>query len=136
MAKIMIVDDHAAVRELVDMILSKEGHQVLHAENGAQALALIATEQPDLILLDIMMPGNYDGLAVLEQLKVQQSLYQSPVLVLSACDQKKQRELAGSLGAADYLLKPFKIDSLLSAVKSHLEGQIKVEKNTYQQLVT
>ncbi|SHJ88973.1 Response regulator receiver domain-containing protein [Malonomonas rubra DSM 5091] len=116
MEKIVVADDHSSVRVLVEMILQREGRQVLHAADGEQALEVTEKEKPDLLILDLMMPGKFDGFSTLQQLKEKPLYKELPVLVLSACHQPQYRERAQSLGAKDYLQKPFPIDSLLQAV--------------------
>jgi DNA-binding response OmpR family regulator len=118
--KIVVADDHDEVRKLVDLLLSNETTEVLHASSGEQALELTRQENPGLVILDLMMPGKFDGFATLQHLKDQHSSAETPVLVLSACNQQMQREKAFSLGAQGYLTKPFHLDSLVTSVQKLL----------------
>lgn len=116
-AKVLVIDDDVAVRQLVGRMLGKEGFRVLEAASGEQGLALARSEAPDVITLDVLMPGM-DGWAVLTALKGDPALAAIPVVMLTITD---ERNLGFSLGAAEYLTKP--IDrAQLSAVLARYRG--------------
>jgi diguanylate cyclase (GGDEF)-like protein/PAS domain S-box-containing protein len=104
-ALILIVDDEVTVRKLLQMLLHSQGYHTLTASSGKEALALIARQPPDLILLDIMMPGM-DGYEVASQLKAAQSTSSIPIIMLSALGEHSARLLGLEAGAEDFLSKP------------------------------
>ncbi|MCD5993964.1 EAL domain-containing protein [Pseudomonas sp. CDFA 602] len=104
-ATILIVDDDAHVRDLLEVLLHNQNYLTQTAESGEQALALIEQSPPDLILLDIMMPGM-DGYEVASQLKSNKSTSNIPIIMLSALDQKSARISGLEAGAEEYLNKP------------------------------
>lgn len=108
--RILIADDDPLLRALLVHRLSADGYQVVTAENGSQALEAIAAHQPDLIVLDALMPVM-DGFEVLRRLKAG-GLSEAPVIMLTAL--KREQDIVGALqlGAADYLVKPFIPDEL------------------------
>jgi DNA-binding response OmpR family regulator len=120
MSVIFVVDDDPDVRELVEYKLMQEGHQVLSAVNGQDALRLVPTTSGlDLLLLDVMMPGltGFDVLARLREDPVTRSL---PIIMLTAKAQESDAERGYSLGANDYVVKPFSPRELMSRVNAQL----------------
>ena len=114
--KILIADDEEETRSLIKFVLKKENFQVLEADNGQEALKKINEESPDLIILDIIMPG-LDGRAILLQLKGNEKTKNIPVIVSSG--QEKMREFFranSDIEPEDYLEKPFKIKMLVDKV--------------------
>ncbi|WP_394147160.1 response regulator transcription factor [Shewanella atlantica] len=107
MSKVLVVDDDLVFRELLKEALESEGHDVLSAENGLEALSILERDRPDIILLDIMMP-KLDGFGLLAARKDQ-----IPVIVISAIDSEDGRIKGYELGADDFLTKPFSIKELL-----------------------
>jgi DNA-binding response OmpR family regulator len=118
MARILVVDDDELLVELVTFTLESHGHEVLTAEDGAEAIELATREQPDVVVLDGMMPGA-DGLDVLRQLRQDAGL-SLPVIMLSA--RKQERDVVGGLaeGANDYLVKPFMPEELAVRIQKVL----------------
>ncbi len=118
MARILVVDDDELLVELVTFTLESHGHEVLTAEDGAEAIELATSEQPDVVVLDGMMPGA-DGLDVLRQLRQDAGL-NLPVIMLSA--RKQERDVVGGLaeGANDYLVKPFMPEELAVRIQKVL----------------
>ena len=123
MATILVVDDEPDIRTLVQLNLELDGHRVVTAANGAEALELIADEVPDVMLLDVMMP-EVDGWTVLETIKAAGDLdvNRIPVLMLTANDALDSRIRGGIEGAIRYLTKPFSPMVLRQEVKGALEG--------------
>jgi putative two-component system response regulator len=116
-AKVLIVDDHPSSRMTAVALLSVEGYQVLEADNGSKALALVSEQKPDVILLDVMMPGM-DGFAVCQQLKQDEQTRLIPVVFLTALDDRRARLKGIEAGGDDFLTKPFDQLELSARVKS------------------
>ena len=114
--KILVVDDEESIHLLYREELEDEGYQVISAMNGEDALKLFESEQPDLVILDINMPGM-DGIEVLRQMK--QMKPNVPVILSSAYPEYKQ-DLA-SWASDDYIVKSFNLDELKASVKRHLQ---------------
>ena len=121
MKKILIVDDEEKVRKLVEVTLSVGGLEILHASSGDEALRVARESRPDIILLDIMMPGALDGFDVCRVLKDDPDTKDIYVIMLTAKGQEADRKRGLALGADDYFVKPFspmelmdKIDAILA----------------------
>ena len=113
-----MIDDDPAVRELVRRTLGKEGLRVVEASTGEEGLALARKDPPDIVTLDVLMPG-LDGWAVLTELKEDPALSSIPVVMMSIID---DRNLGFSLGASEYLSKPIDRSRLLSVLQHHLSN--------------
>ncbi|MBI4673489.1 MAG: response regulator transcription factor [Chloroflexi bacterium] len=116
MSKILIVDDEPSIVEVLQYNLTKAGHHALAAFNGEQALVLARSEQPDLVILDLMLPGM-DGLEVCRALRKDGDL---PIIMLTAKDEEIDRVVGLELGADDYVVKPFSVRELMARVKAIL----------------
>jgi two-component system OmpR family response regulator len=116
MARILVVDDDAHIREVVRFALEKAGHQVSEAADGRAALAEFAASSADLVVLDILMP-EVDGLDVCRDLRHESDV---PILFLSSRDEELDRVLGLELGADDYVTKPFSPRELVARVKGIL----------------
>lgn len=114
MNKILIVDDDENICELLTLYLEKEGYTVVCANDGLDALDLYKDENPDLIILDIMLPGM-DGKDVCKQIKRKDDV---PILMLSAKAETFDKVLCLELGADDYVVKPFEAKELVARVKA------------------
>lgn len=121
MRKILIVDDEEKVRKLVEVTLSVGGLEILHASSGDEALRVARESRPDIILLDIMMPGALDGFDVCRVLKDDPDTKDIYVIMLTAKGQEADKKRGLALGADDYFVKPFspmelmdKIDAILA----------------------
>ncbi len=119
MQKILVCDDDPHIRNIIDFGLEAEGFQVLVGADGPQALTLARSEHPDLVILDVMMPGS-DGLEVCRTLKQDPATSQIPVLLLTARAGKADRDLGLAAGADDYITKPFSPPRLVEKVQSVL----------------
>ena len=117
MPKILVIDDDSPIREIIRFALAREGFAVIEAENGARGLARAAAEQPDLIVLDIMMP-EIDGTEVCRRLRAAGD--RTPIVFLSSRDEEIDRVLGLELGGDDYVGKPFSPRELVSRVKAIL----------------
>ena len=118
-ASILIVDDTPANLRLLAGLLTSRGYQVRPARNGKMALSSAETSPPDLILLDIMMPGM-DGYEVCKQLKSHSSTSDIPIIFLSALTEVSNKIKAFSIGGVDYITKPFQMAEVLARVETHL----------------
>ncbi|CAN5652884.1 hybrid sensor histidine kinase/response regulator [soil metagenome] len=116
---ILVVDDQAANLRVVSTLLARHGHQVLTACHGEEALAIAAERVPDLMLLDMMMPGM-DGFALLGEIKQRAELLRVPVVFLTAAQDRDLLLRAFDAGAVDYVTKPFMPEELLARVNAHL----------------
>jgi len=113
---IVVVDDHSDIRELVRDYLEQQGYKVSVADGGAALRRLLDRYPVDLIVLDIMMPGE-DGLSICRQLRASRS---TPVIFLTAMAEDTERILGLELGADDYLVKPFNFRELLARIRAVL----------------
>ncbi len=118
--KILIVDDNIVNRKLLGGILSKQGYELVEAEDGLAAIELANNEEPDLILLDIVMPKK-DGYEVCKELKSDPHTADIPIIFLSAKNEVKDKIKGFELGGADYVTKPFDRGEVLARVKAHLK---------------
>lgn len=127
---ILTIDDQADIRRLVRMTLEYDGYTVLEASEGEQGLALARSHRPDLILLDVMMPG-LDGLMVGKTLQADPQLSRIPVIMLTALDRDADIDAGLGTGARAYLCKPFGPVELLQMIESFiLEAQGTLASNT------
>ena len=120
MKKILIVDDQKEVRELVEVTLSVEDYKIFQAENGEEAVHLARTEKPDLIIMDVMMPGDIDGLVATQILKSDQETKDCQVIMLSAKGQQHDRDKGLEMGGDYYFIKPFSPLELIMKVEQVL----------------
>ncbi len=109
---VLVADDEAGLVRLLKSELELAGYHVISAEDGTQAVELAAKREPDVIILDIMMPGK-DGFAVCEEVR---EFSYSPIIMLSARGQERDKVQALNIGADDYLTKPFGMEELLARV--------------------
>jgi len=119
-ARVLVVDDEQRVRRLLQTALTERGYDVTTAASGEEALAAIAKRQPDIILLDLIMPGM-SGLDVCRSVRQDLS---TPIVVLSAHGEEHDKVLALDLGADDYLTKPFGMEELLARIRVALRHSV------------
>lgn len=121
MARVMIVDDSPTDVQNIRSMLVKAGHQAIEAVSGQDALDRIKTEKPDLIIMDVVMPG-VNGFQATRQLAKDPSTSMIPIVVISSKSQESDRMWALRQGAKDYLVKPIKEAELLAKLKTLLGG--------------
>lgn len=135
--KIIVIDDEKAIVDIIKFNLEKEGYKVITAFDGEEGLKMIEEENPDMAILDVMMPKK-DGFQVLKELRVNHDL---PVIMLTAKEEEVDKVLGLELGADDYITKPFSMRELMARVKANLrridflnngnfqEGSIKISSD-------
>jgi DNA-binding response OmpR family regulator len=114
---ILVVDDQRALRETLAYNLRRSGYDVRTASSGAEAIALAQAETPDLVLLDVMLPGGVDGFDVCRALR---RTLRCPIILVSALAEEVDRVVGLEVGADDYVTKPFSFGELLARIKAKL----------------
>ncbi len=117
MKKILIVEDQPDIRKLIRMTLEFEDYEIHEAADGAFGLRMASAVAPDLVLLDVMMPGELDGLQVCQRIKSDPKLGHLKVVLLTARGQARDREAGQQAGADDYLVKPFSPLQLIETIE-------------------
>lgn len=120
MARILIVDDEVDLAEMIQLLLQSRGYEVELAHNGREGLSKVQEFQPDLILLDVMMPV-LDGFQVCRMLKFDDKFKHIQVIMLTARTQAKDQDLGQKVGADGYVTKPFDNKDLLAKIEEHLQ---------------
>ncbi len=115
--KILIVDDQFGIRILLNEVFQKEGYETFQAANGVQALDIVSKHEPDLVLLDMKIPGM-DGIEILKRMKVINP--DICVIIMTAYGELDMIKEAKDLGAITHFAKPFDIDDIRAAVKKHI----------------
>ncbi len=119
MSKILIIDDDKAIVELVKVNLEIQGHQVLSANDALTGIAIAQQDTPDLIILDLMMPG-VDGFTTCQRIRAQENTKEIPILMLTALSRTDDKVSGFNAGADDYLTKPFELPELYVRVRALL----------------
>lgn len=116
--RVMVIDDSKTIRRTAEMLLAKEGCEVITAVDGFEALAKITDQQPEIIFVDIMMP-RLDGYQTCALIKSNRTFRRTPVIMLSSKDGIFDKAKGRIVGAEQYLTKPFTRDELLGAIRRH-----------------
>ncbi len=119
---LLVVDDEQSIIDFIRLGMRYEGYRVEHAGDGYHALDLASRLRPDLIILDVMLPG-IDGLEVCQRLRTSEATANIPILMLTAKDEVRDRVVGLESGADDYLTKPFSFEELLARVRALLRRQ-------------
>ena len=119
--RILVVDDEATVTSIIEFTLEAEGYQTGVARDGEAALEAIATQRPDLVLLDLGVP-KLDGYEVCSRLRADPATADLPVIILSGRGHLEERERLAPLGIADFVVKPFSPRDLAARVRKALDG--------------
>lgn len=123
--KVLVVDDERPIVEILKINLQKEGYSVFEAYDGEEAVSRALTVEPDLILLDVMLP-KLDGFSVCKKIREKSSV---PILMLTAREEELDKVLGLELGADDYITKPFSIRELMARVKANMRRN----ENAYEE---
>ncbi|MCZ8514544.1 response regulator transcription factor [Paenibacillus filicis] len=122
---ILVVDDEAEIVELISLYLRKEGYRVISSNSGAEALAMVKENKPDIVILDILLP-EIDGIEVCRQIR---KTHNVPILFLSCKSEDMDIILGFSIGGDDYITKPFSPGQLVARVKAHLRRSYLLEQH-------
>ncbi|MBU5484966.1 response regulator transcription factor [Clostridium sp. MSJ-11] len=130
--KILVVDDEENIRELLKFNLENLGYNVICSDNGKDAYNVAKAEKPNLILLDVMLPGM-DGYDVCKSIRMNNSISTTPIIMITAKGEELDKVLGLELGADDYITKPFSIRELVARVKALLRrtGISSIENNNF-----
>lgn len=123
MAKILIVDDELQATTLLEMLLTSRGYETVAVNESSQAINVARETDPDLIILDLMMPEP-DGFKVCRMLRADSRFMLTPILIITALDNTDSRIVAFGAGADDYLIKPYNVDELVTIIKALLHEGI------------
>jgi len=123
--KILVADDEPAIRSLITLHLRRRGYEVVTAEDGVRACEAAQSEVPDLVLLDLMLPGR-DGYSVLMNLRSNATTRNVPVVFLTGEAREEHEEISSALGANGFMQKPFSADQLAAVVETALRGKERV----------
>lgn len=131
--KIVVIEDEADILEIIDYNLSKEGYEVCSALDGEEGLQLVKKEVPDLVLLDLMLPG-LDGIEVCRKLKADAATQSISIIMVTAKGEESDIVLGLGMGADDYVTKPFSPRELMARIKSVLRRGSLKEDNAQNQI--
>ncbi|HYO96309.1 MAG TPA: response regulator [Polyangiaceae bacterium] len=115
--KILVCEDQDSIRRMIEALVQARGYEVTAVATGIKAIDVALTSPPDLVLLDLMLPGQYDGLAVCRRLREEPTTRGIPVVIISALDDDESRDRAREAGAAAYYTKPFSPMALLKEIE-------------------
>lgn len=121
MKKILVVDDQMEVRELVEVTLRTGDYQIFKTDSGEAAIQIAQKEKPDLIIMDVMMPGKIDGLGATQQIKNIPETQNCKIIMLTAKGQQADKEAGEAAGADEYFTKPFSPLELIRKVEKILD---------------
>ena len=129
MAKILVCDDDKEIVEAIEIYLTQDGHQVLEAYDGIEAVEILKKESVDLLIMDIMMP-KMDGIRATLKIREEHNI---PIIILSAKSEDADKILGLNIGADDYITKPFNPLELVARVKSHLRRYMQLGSTTIKE---
>lgn len=115
--RILVVEDQDSIRRMIEALVQARGYRVTAASSGAKAIDLAIVEPPDLVLLDLMMPGQYDGFEVCRRLRAEPTTRAIPIIVITAMDDEGARARATEAGANAFYTKPFSPIALLKEIE-------------------
>ena len=116
--RVLVCEDQDAIRQMITTLVGSSGHEVVGVSTGSMAVEKASTEPFDILLLDLMLPGQLDGFQVCERLRAQESTKSLPIFIISAMDDPDSRTRAKTAGATDFFGKPFRPLELLK----HIQG--------------
>ena len=115
--RILIIEDADSIRRMIEALVTGRGHEVEAANSGARGIELAITQAPDLVLLDLNLPGTLDGFQVCEKLRSEASTKNVPIVIISALDDEDSKARALAAGANGYYTKPFSPMALLKEIE-------------------
>jgi DNA-binding response OmpR family regulator len=115
--KILVCEDQDSIRRMIEALVQARGYDVVAVASGAKALDTALTSPPDLVLLDLMLPGQYDGFEVCRRLRAEPLTRTIPVVIISALEDEESRARAREAGASAYYTKPFSPIALLKEIE-------------------
>ncbi len=116
--RILVIEDSDAIRQMIETLVSARGHEVEGVPTGAKGIDAAIARPPDAILLDLMLPGSYDGFEVCRRLRSDDALRAVPIIVISALDDEAAKQNALEAGATAYYTKPFSPTALLKELET------------------
>ena len=114
--RILVVEDQDSIRRMIEALVQARGYQVTAVSSGAKAIDVAITDPPDIVLLDLNLPGQYDGFDVCQRLRSDPGTRSVPVVIISAMDDDESRARATAAGATAYYTKPFSPIALLKEI--------------------
>ena len=120
MRSILTIEDHAGIRKLIRITLQFEGYQIIEADTGDSGLAAALAQRPDLVLIDVMLPGRIDGLEVCRQIRQSPAIRHLPIILLTALGSAGDQQRGADAGANAYLVKPFRPLDLIQRIATLL----------------
>lgn len=114
--RILVVEDQDSIRRMIEALVQARGYEVTAVSSGAKAIDVALTDPPDIVLLDLNLPGQYDGFDVCQRLRSDPATRHVPVVIISAMDDDESRERASAAGATAYYTKPFSPIALLKEI--------------------
>jgi CheY-like chemotaxis protein len=115
--RILVVEDQDSIRRMIEALIQARGYSVTAVSSGAKALDVAITDPPDLVLLDLMLPGQYDGFEVCQRLRKDPTTREVPVVIITAMDDEATRTRAKQAGATSFYTKPFSPIALLKEIE-------------------
>lgn len=115
--RILVVEDQDSIRRMIEALVQARGYEVVAVESGSKALEVALSDPPDLILLDLMLPGQFDGFEVCSRIRADSTTSKIPVVIISALDDEDSRARAIQSGATSYYTKPFSPLALLKEIE-------------------
>jgi CheY-like chemotaxis protein len=116
--RLLIIEDSDSIRRMIEALVSSRGHEVVAVANGAKGIDAAIAQVPDAVLLDLHMPGTYDGYAVCERLRANAATKSVPIIVISAMSDDAAKQKALEKGATAFYTKPFSPMALLKELES------------------
>lgn len=115
--RILVVEDQDSIRRMIEALIQARGYTVTAVSSGAKALDIAVTDPPDLVLLDLMLPGQYDGFEVCKRLRQDPATRSVPIVIITAMDDEATRDRAKQAGATSFYTKPFSPIALLKELE-------------------
>jgi CheY-like chemotaxis protein len=115
--RILVVEDQDSIRRMIEALVQARGYKVTAAASGVKALDMVSVERPDLVLLDLMMPGQFDGFEVCRRWRADAATQSIPIIVITAMDDDAARRRATEAGANAFYTKPFSPIALLKEIE-------------------